>query len=139
MSITFAQADALALTWHDETFDRVLNTCVIHHVSDPELALSEIRRVLRPGETADIFLTSDPGMAFRLARRLGPLLSAKRRGLGDVKRRVDARDHRNHIGGLHVSLKHVFRNDGFAESAYPIPRMPWNPTLFHTFLIMKSY
>jgi len=136
MNITFAQADALDLPWYDETFDRVLNTCVIHHVSDPELALSEIRRVLRPGETADIFLTSDPGIAFRLARRLGPLSSAKLRGLGDVKRRVDARDH---IGGLHVSLKHVFRNDGSAESTYPIPRMPWNPTLFHTFRIMKSY
>ena len=139
INITFVQADALALPWHDETFDRVLNTCVIHHVSDPELALSEIRRVLRPGGTADIFLTSDPGMAFRLARRVGPLRSANRRGLGDVKRLVAARDHRNHIGGLRVLLKHVFRNDTFTESTYPIPRMPWNLTLFHTFRVMKSY
>ena len=136
-NVSFVVADATSMPWPDDAFDRVLNTCVIHHVSDPEQALEEIRRVLKPGGVADVFLPADPGLTFRLARRIGPVRSAQKSGLGKVKRLVDARDHHNHIGALRVLVRHVFRHDDVRERVYPIPKLSWNLSLFHTFRITK--
>ncbi len=138
-NVSFAVADATSMPWQDHSFDRVLNTCVIHHVSDPEQALGEIRRVLKPGGVADVFLPADPGLAFRLARRIGPIRTAQKSGLGNVKRLVDARDHRNHIGALRVLVRHVFRHDDVRERVYPIPKLTWNLSLFHTYRITKRF
>lgn len=134
-SISFSTADVQALPWAPGTFDRVVNTCLLHHVPDPELALMEIRRVLRDGGRADIFVSSDPGGMFRLARALGPERAARRAHLARVKKLMDARDHRNHVGGLRRLVRHVFRHDRLEERTYPIPAMTWNLSMWHTFRI----
>ena len=46
--IDFAVADVEDLPVRDETFDAVLSNIVLFHVTDPEKAMSEARRVLRP-------------------------------------------------------------------------------------------
>src|SRR5581483_8111164 len=46
------QADAQALPFADAAFDRVLAAHMLYHVPDQELALREIRRVLRSGGRA---------------------------------------------------------------------------------------
>jgi SAM-dependent methyltransferase len=43
--------DALALPFADETFDRIIASEVLEHVSDDEQALAEAYRVLKPGGT----------------------------------------------------------------------------------------
>ena len=43
--------DALALPFPDDTFDRVIASEVLEHVSDDRQALQEVFRVLRPGGT----------------------------------------------------------------------------------------
>lgn len=43
------QADAYRLPFRDETFDTVLCTEVLEHTHSPQLALSEVHRVLKPG------------------------------------------------------------------------------------------
>ena len=43
------QADAQALPFPDTSFDAVVSTLVFCSIPEPELALREIRRVLRPG------------------------------------------------------------------------------------------
>lgn len=89
--VSFELEDAESLTFKDQTFDRVIVTCVLHHLYEPELALMEFRRVLKLGGQLDLLLPSDPGIPFRFARAIGPMRKAKSRGLGDVKRLVDAR------------------------------------------------
>jgi ubiquinone/menaquinone biosynthesis C-methylase UbiE len=51
VSIRFDQGFADRLTYRDETFDRVFSSLMFHHLEhdDKEKALSEIRRVLKPG------------------------------------------------------------------------------------------
>ena len=137
-SVRFEVVNVEKMPFEDASFARVVNTCVLHHLTDPEVALFEIRRVLEPQGTADIFLSSDPGLAFRLARTLGPVRTAQKSGLGEVKRLVDARDHINHVGGLIRLVKHVFRDDLVIERAYPIPLVGWNMSLWHTFRIKKN-
>jgi SAM-dependent methyltransferase len=41
--------DLMALTYADDTFDYLLTSDTLEHVPDFDVALSEIRRVLRPG------------------------------------------------------------------------------------------
>jgi SAM-dependent methyltransferase len=51
-NMTFACADAEALPFADETFDRVTSRLGIMYFVDAQKALSEIRRVLKPGGIA---------------------------------------------------------------------------------------
>ena len=48
-NLRFEVADAMALPYDDDSFDVVLIANALHIVPDPEKALSEIERVLRPG------------------------------------------------------------------------------------------
>ena len=48
-NLTFEVADATALPYADDSFDAVLIANALHVMPDPEAALREIRRVLRPG------------------------------------------------------------------------------------------
>lgn len=48
-NLTFEVADATALPYEDHSFDAVLIANVLHVMPEPEKALSEIDRVLRPG------------------------------------------------------------------------------------------
>lgn len=136
--ITSISADVQSLPFPDSSFDRVVSTCVLHHVDDAEMALSEIRRVLRPSGVADIFLSGDPGLLFRLARRLGPERKARKMGLGQVKRLVDARDHKNHVGSLVQITRHLFRHDRVIEKTYPINGLSWDLALWKTFRVEKQ-
>jgi ubiquinone/menaquinone biosynthesis C-methylase UbiE len=45
----FVQADARAMPFQDNEFDAVWTVWVLEHIPNPEQALSEIRRVLKPG------------------------------------------------------------------------------------------
>lgn len=136
--ISFLQEDATSLSFADDTFDRVLCSCVLHHVSDPESAISELRRVLKSGGCADLFVSSDPGFLFRVGRYLGPVREAKQLGLDGVKRLVDARDHRNHVASLIRLIRHVFRNDTIIELSHPVRYLSWNLSFWRTFHITKA-
>ncbi|HET7714702.1 MAG TPA: class I SAM-dependent methyltransferase [Bauldia sp.] len=47
--ITISEGDAMALPFPDGIFDRALSLLVLHFVPDAEKAVSEMRRVVRPG------------------------------------------------------------------------------------------
>jgi ubiquinone/menaquinone biosynthesis C-methylase UbiE len=49
--ITFAVGDACALDFPDRSFDRALSLLVLHFVPDTRKAISEMRRVAKPGGT----------------------------------------------------------------------------------------
>jgi SAM-dependent methyltransferase len=61
------RAPAEALPFEDDTFDTVVGTLVLCTVGDPERALQEVRRVLRPGG-AFLFLEHVRSDDARLAR-----------------------------------------------------------------------
>ena len=134
-NVNFCVADVQALPFKDQSFDRTVMTCVLHHLRDPETALNEMRRVTRHGGQIDLFLSSDPGAIFRFARWVGPYRSAHTSGLGRVKRLVDARDHVGHAGGLIRMIDHAFRLDEVATRTWPLPGMTWNSSLWRTYRI----
>ena len=56
-SIEFFVADAAALPVRDGSFDTVVANDAMEHFSEPERALSEMRRALRPGGAIWVFFT----------------------------------------------------------------------------------
>lgn len=48
-AIRFEEADAAALPFPDGSFEAVVSNFGVHHFPEPETALGEVRRVLRPG------------------------------------------------------------------------------------------
>lgn len=53
--LTYAVGDVASLPVPDASFDVVVSTMALHHWSDPDAALAEIDRVLRPGGRALIW------------------------------------------------------------------------------------
>jgi SAM-dependent methyltransferase len=74
-NVSFVQADVLALPFEPETFDVAASSRTLHHVARPELLVSELARVTRPGGRVlliDQLASPDPleGMAHDRIERL---------------------------------------------------------------------
>jgi phosphatidylethanolamine/phosphatidyl-N-methylethanolamine N-methyltransferase len=117
--VTTGECDVTKMPYEAASFDRVVSTCVLHHVDSPMGAASEIRRVLRPGGVATILIPTDPGLAFRVAKALTSGRAAKRRGIHEMYDVAWALDHRNHFRSIYKQLRYVFRDDDVAVDWYP--------------------
>lgn len=115
--------DVAALPFADESFERVIVTCVFHHVDSPLDAALEIRRVLRPGGIASILVPNDPGLAYRVGKALTTRRAARRAGVAQASRLVDAIGHHNHFRSIRVQLQHGFEGDDQRVTWYPF-RLP---------------
>lgn len=60
--ISARQGDVCALPYDDNSFDAAYSLLVLHFVSDADKAITEMRRVLKPGATAAAAVWSHDGM-----------------------------------------------------------------------------
>ena len=112
-------ADVTALPYPDAAFDRVIATCLLHHVSDPLAAALQMRRVTRPGGVVTILVPTDPGLAYRVGRALTSGSRARRAGLASQLKLVSALDHTNHFRSIRTQIEHAFRHD--------VVKIDWQP------------
>jgi SAM-dependent methyltransferase len=117
--------DAEGLSFPDRSFDRVIVTCLLHHVEKPEKVLNEIARVLKPNGVATIFLPCDPGLAVRTLRALTTAREAKKKGFQGYDLMI-AREHRNHIQSLLSMTQFAFRAGRIKTNYYPFKLPSWN-------------
>lgn len=105
-NVTVEQADITALPYADDSFDVVVAGNVIHLLPDPEQALRELARVVRPGGTIILPTYIEP-----LKRKQGmiPALLA-RLGVG-FERRFTQASYRAFVEGM-----------GYAEARYRLVR-----------------
>lgn len=96
------------LTYADNSFDRLIATHVLEHIYQPHLALKEWVRVVKKGGILSILIPTDPGVAWRLGRRLGPRKNAIKQGIAYDY--VMAREHVNSCNNLIALLRHYFPN-----------------------------
>jgi ubiquinone/menaquinone biosynthesis C-methylase UbiE len=124
------------LRYQNEKFDRVISTCLLHHVSNPEKVLSEMLRVVKTNGVITIFLSCDPGLAVRALRSITTARNAKQMGFTGFKL-LNARDHRNHVGSLIQIIGFVFRNEKVKIKYFPFLLKSWNLNGFITVNITK--
>jgi len=129
-------ADASSLPFDDEHFDRIVVTCVLHHVSELYGSILEMKRTLKPGGVLTILLPTDPGFVFRLSRSMMGDQILRNQGCADIDffRSIE---HRNHYVSILGILKNVFQNDDFNAFGFPFHSHFWHINLFTAIHITK--
>lgn len=122
--LLFEMQSGEALKYPDNTFDRLIATHVLEHIYRPHLALKEWRRVVKNGGILSILLPTDPGMAWRLGRHLGPRNRAIAQGIAYDY--VMAREHVNSCNNLIALLRHYFPERNEAWWPFPAPSIDLN-------------
>lgn len=117
------------LTYSDNAFDRLVAAHVLEHLYQPHVVIKEWRRVVRRGGIISILIPTDPGLAWRLGRRLGPRKSAVKQGIAYDY--VMAREHVNSCNNLIALLRHYFPLSEESWWPFPIPSIDLN--LFFAF------
>lgn len=118
-TIELEKQDATALTFEDNSVDRLIATHVLEHILKPVEVLKEWNRVVRPGGVISLVLPCDPGILWRLGRNFGPRRNATKQGLNYDY--LMAAEHVNPIFNLVVFMRHHFED--LTESWYPL-RLP---------------
>lgn len=137
MNVHQEAADAQDLhQFSDESFDRVIVSCVLAHLPNQERALEEWRRVTKPGGTISIYIPSEPGMLLRLSRNLSTVPKAKRMGQDHLA--FHYREHVNHFPAMKMLVKYVFREDQVKIRTFPAPFLSWNFSLWKVAQINKA-
>jgi len=135
--VSFLLADVESLPFRNKTFDRVIVTCLMHHLDDPFLAFQELRRVAKNGGKISVLLPNDPGIMYRFLRSLTTSRRAKRANLSRESNFIHALEHRNHFLQLRVLLKEVFINDIIKVRAFPFKYPLYNINAITCFHITK--
>ena len=121
--------DAERLIFVDDYFDRVIATCLLAHLSHPEQALSEWRRVAKSGSTISIYMPCEPGLALRIFRKLISAPKARRLGFKGFELYI-ARDHKNDFNRMKELILFVFRHDKIRFKYRPLVLSSWYLNLF---------
>lgn len=141
-SVSVLTMDGTALDFPDDTFDRVLATCVLMHVERPDLALLEWVRVAKPGGVIDFLVPCDPGLVLRMFRWLINERAAMRFGVSRWEYRIlNAIDHVSSFARIDALVRLVVEESGVLElrAAYHPFRVPsWNLNGFVVYSIRKA-
>ncbi|WP_025993150.1 class I SAM-dependent methyltransferase [Pseudomonas viridiflava] len=128
-NLKFERQEGSELNYADDTFDRLIATHVLEHIYQPHLALKEWSRVIKDGGVLSILIPTDPGLAWRLGRHLGPRKNAIAQGIAYDY--VMAREHVNACNNLIAILRHYFPDAKEAWWPFPVPSIDLN--LFFSF------
>ena len=112
------------LNFADSSFDRLVATHVLEHIYQPHLTLKEWSRVVKNGGILSILIPTDPGLAWRLGRHLGPRKNAIAQGIAYDY--VMAREHVNSCNNLIALIRHYFPDRSEAWWPFPIPSVDLN-------------
>jgi len=118
-NVKFVLADVHELPFPNDSFDEVIITCVLHHLLDPDKALIQVKRVLKPGGKVYILIPNDPGLSYRTVRHLTSVRRAKKLNFKNQLQDLHYSEHRNHYLGLIYSLKRVFKEDIIELRSFP--------------------
>jgi phosphatidylethanolamine/phosphatidyl-N-methylethanolamine N-methyltransferase len=134
-AVEVSLADAQHLPHADASVDRLIATCVLLHLPQPEQALREWRRVTRPrGGSLSIYVPNEPSCLTRTGRAVTSRRAAKKIGFEGFDLMI-AREHINHGWGLDQMIRHVFYDDELHAHAWPIPHSPFPARVFTVYQV----
>ena len=113
--------DASILPFPDQSFDRLISTCVLAHTDNPELTLKEWRRVIRPGGLITLYLPTESSLALNFLRLLGPRQARIKAGFDP---RIIFLDHRYNYRYLKTVIALEFEGSVIRSRRFP-RLLPW--------------
>jgi len=119
--------DAEELPFADSCYDRLIATCLLAHLTFPEKALSEWKRVVRQGGVISIYVPCEPGILLRFFQSI--TTRRKQKSFGYDARLLHYREHKNHYPGMMTLIHHVF-DSNVSTTNYPFPFLGWNFNLW---------
>jgi len=119
--------------FENSEFDRIIATCLLAHLANPQKALLEWRRCTRNGGLISIYVPCEPGGALRIFRLLTTNLKGRRRGINHYQ--FHYLEHRNYYINLKYILNLVFSSDEIRVRRFPFPYASWNFNFFSVYQI----
>jgi ubiquinone/menaquinone biosynthesis C-methylase UbiE len=135
--IVTISGDATQLNFPNETFDRLIATCLLAHLRDPESALSEWRRVLKVDGRLTVYLPCDPGIALKIFRNLFSKQKAQKLGYRGYDLFI-AREHINPVQNLIIFLRNIYKLDIVRFQYFPFGIRSCGLNLFIVVQIRKT-
>jgi len=136
-NVTKVYSDVQALDFKSKSFDRVIVSCVLHHVANPFVALKEIRRVCANNGTVSIHLSADPSLLYRILWHIGSLAKLKKQDSEMDFKLNHALEHTGNCFSLETMINSVFKGDKIRKKRFPFP-ITWNLNLHTTYQIKVS-
>jgi SAM-dependent methyltransferase len=121
--------------FRDGSVDRIIATCLLIHLPNPEIALREWKRVLRAGGKMQIYIPCEPGILLRTLRRLSTVRKAAKLGVNHLS--FHYREHKYSYPHLRVLLEENFADCKVTFRQYPFPKLGWELNLWHVVDIEK--
>ena len=135
--VSFECIDVQDIPYPDNTFDRVICTCLLHHVEGLTLALKEMLRVTKKNGTISILLPCDPGFVYRFAKVIGPNRVWRKHGILNPSF-FHYSQHRNHFPGIKSSINEIYFKEKIHWRYWPFKFSSWNLNMFTVVTIEKS-
>jgi SAM-dependent methyltransferase len=135
--VTFLTGSAESLPFAQCSFDRVILTCVLHHLGDLESALREILRVTKVDGIISISVPNDPGIFYRFLRQVTSVRKAKKFNLQEQLSLVHSLEHKNHFWAIDTILRWVFASQEISRKSYPGLMKYWQLNFLTIYTIKK--
>ena len=137
--IKFLQANCENIPLPDNSVDRVLHTCLLHHLEQPERCLNEIRRVLKVDGIYTGYLPCSHGLLYSLIQNL-TVKRTQRKLLRDGNYTISsdylyAKEHPNHYIAIRSLIFEVFKNDIVKMKQFPFRVSSHNINFFTVYNI----
>ena len=120
-------------SFEDESVDRIIATCVLPHLGNPEKALREWKRVVKRCGVLDIYVPCEPSLLLGLAQSMTTKKKVER--LGWNYERLHYREHRHHYPMLRMLIKEIFGKDIIELRNFPPGIKFWQFKLFSVYRI----
>jgi len=121
--VRFESFNAENIPYEDNCFERVVSTCLLHHVTNVRQTLEEMRRVTTDGGLISLNIAADPGLLYRFIWSITSGRRLRKQGLKFPKS-VHYQEHRGHFMGIREIALEVFENDSITFRYYPFTFLP---------------
>lgn len=115
------------------SIDRLVATCVLVHLENPAHVLAEIRRSLKNGGVASLYVPCEPGMVLRILRYWTTARRGRKLGVDHLYFHYN--EHRFHVLYIQEAIKGVFGLDEVKMTRYPLKNFGWNFNLWQIYQI----
>jgi SAM-dependent methyltransferase len=117
----------------DKSVDRIIATCLLAHLNNPEQALNNWKRVMKQGGVISIYVPCEPGIFLRIARYFTTVRKSKKMGLDHKS--ILYREHRNIWILCDLLISEIFLGSTILKRRFPLRKLSWNFNLFEIYQI----